>query len=165
MLPQGPSLRSGLFCPGPSSLIRPHPPHSQAHHDFIAVRLIRGVFAGPSFGLRDPRVVPCFRCWSFVACRPLRPRSTHRQLAPSVLTDGSGLRPPDTGSAYPIPPPSVSSGIALSRLHGSRSLRPVTLLASLTDLTGNVPANGDFYARASSESVTLLTAGYDYGGH
>ena len=32
---QGPSLRSGLCCPGPSTLNRPHPPHSQAHHNFI----------------------------------------------------------------------------------------------------------------------------------
>src|SRR5205823_5140 len=30
-LPQGPSLRTVLFCPGPSSLARPHPPHSRAH--------------------------------------------------------------------------------------------------------------------------------------
>ena len=44
-LPQGPSLRSGLFCPGPSTLIRPHPPHSQAHRDFAAWRLIRDAFA------------------------------------------------------------------------------------------------------------------------
>jgi hypothetical protein len=35
-LPQGPSLRSGLCCPGPSTLNRPHPPHSQAHPDFTA---------------------------------------------------------------------------------------------------------------------------------
>src|SRR5262249_36777746 len=33
---QGPSLRSGLCCPSPSTLNRPHPPHSQAHHNFIA---------------------------------------------------------------------------------------------------------------------------------
>src|ERR1700680_2344972 len=32
-LPQGPSLPSGLCCPGPSSLSRPHPPHSRAHPD------------------------------------------------------------------------------------------------------------------------------------
>ena len=36
-LPQGPSLRSGLCCPGPSSLNRPHPPHSQAHPDFTVL--------------------------------------------------------------------------------------------------------------------------------
>jgi hypothetical protein len=35
-LPQGPSLRSGLCCPGPSTLNRPHPPHSRAHPDFTA---------------------------------------------------------------------------------------------------------------------------------
>jgi hypothetical protein len=34
--PQGSSLRSGLFCPSPSSLNRPHPPHSQARSDFAA---------------------------------------------------------------------------------------------------------------------------------
>src|ERR1700686_2924994 len=44
-LPQGPSLRSGLFCPGPSTLIRPHPPHSRAHPDFTVWRLIQGAFA------------------------------------------------------------------------------------------------------------------------
>jgi hypothetical protein len=43
--PQGSSLESGLCCPGLSSLNRPHPPHSQAHHDFAARRLIRNAFA------------------------------------------------------------------------------------------------------------------------
>ena len=47
---QGPSLRSGLFCPGPSSLIRPHPPHSHTHRDFTAWRLMRDAFA-----VREPR--------------------------------------------------------------------------------------------------------------
>ena len=60
-LPQGPSLGSGLFCPGPSSLNRPHPPHSQAHRDFTAWRLIRDAFAVRE-RLGDPRVVPSFRC-------------------------------------------------------------------------------------------------------
>ena len=45
-------------------------------------------------------------------------------------------------------------------------LRPVELLAPLTDLTGHFrPANGDFYARAFGELVTLLVVGYDYGGN
>ena len=43
-LPQGPSLRSGLCCPGPSSLNRPHPPHSQAHRNFT----VCGLYAMPS---------------------------------------------------------------------------------------------------------------------
>jgi hypothetical protein len=62
-LPQGPSLRSGLCCPGPSTLNRPHAPHSQARRHFTAQRLIGDAFAVP-FGLGDPRLVPCFR-WSF----------------------------------------------------------------------------------------------------
>jgi hypothetical protein len=67
--PQGPSLGSRLFCPGPSSLSRPHPPHSPAHRDFTARRLIRDVFAvreRPG----DPRVVPSFRC-TFLPGMPL----------------------------------------------------------------------------------------------
>jgi hypothetical protein len=59
-LPQGPSLRSRLFCPGPSSLNRPHPPHSQARRDFAAVRVIRDALAVRE-RLGDPRVVPRFR--------------------------------------------------------------------------------------------------------
>src|SRR6201987_5849283 len=58
--PQGSSLDSGLCCPGLSSLNRPHPPHSQAHHDFAARRLIRNAFAVRE-RLGDPRVVPGFR--------------------------------------------------------------------------------------------------------
>ena len=59
--PQGSSLRSGLCCPGPSTLSRPHPPHSQAQRAFPARRLIRAAFAVWAH-LGDPRVVPCFRC-------------------------------------------------------------------------------------------------------
>jgi hypothetical protein len=73
--PKGPSLGSRLFCPGPSSLNRPHPPHSQAHHDFTARRLIRDVFAVRE-RLGDPRVVPGFRC-------------SFRPDMPSSLTPGS----------------------------------------------------------------------------
>ena len=60
-IPQGPSLRFGLSCPDPSSLNRPHPPHSRAHRDFAAWRLIRDAFAVRE-RLGDPRVVPGFRC-------------------------------------------------------------------------------------------------------
>jgi hypothetical protein len=47
--------RSGLFCPSPSTLNRPHPPHSRAHHDFVARQLI----------------IRCLRC----AGAPWRPAS------------------------------------------------------------------------------------------
>ena len=69
--PQGSSLGSGLFCPGPSSLNRPHPPHSQVHRDFTACRLIRDAFAVRE-RLGDPRAVPGFRC-SFLPGMPSSP--------------------------------------------------------------------------------------------
>ena len=60
-LPQGPSLRSGLFCPGPSTLNRPHPPHSRAQPDFTVSRLIRVTFAVHiGICLGDPRLVLSF---------------------------------------------------------------------------------------------------------
>jgi hypothetical protein len=58
---QGPSLRSRFCCPGPSTLNRPHPPHSQAHHNFAVRRLICDAFAVRE-RLGDPRVVPRFTC-------------------------------------------------------------------------------------------------------
>ena len=66
--PQGPSLGYGLFCPGPSSLNRPHPPHSRAHRDFTAWRLIRDAFA-----VRERLgVVPSFR-YTFLPDMPPSP--------------------------------------------------------------------------------------------
>jgi hypothetical protein len=53
-LPQGPSLRSELYCLGPSSLNRPHPSHSPAQHDFVAERLIRTALAVSLLGPRRP---------------------------------------------------------------------------------------------------------------
>jgi hypothetical protein len=41
----GTPLRSGVCCPGPSSLNRPHPPSSRAQRDFAAAQLIRSTFA------------------------------------------------------------------------------------------------------------------------
>jgi hypothetical protein len=84
-LPQGPSLRSGLCCPGPSSLKWPHPPHSRAHPDFTVSRLIPDAFAVPiCIGLGDPRLVLSFHRCSFATCRPLRPRGTPRLHIPST---------------------------------------------------------------------------------
>jgi len=114
--PQGSSLGARLFCPGPSSLNRPHPSHSPAHRDFAAWRLIRDAFAVRE-RLGDPRVVPCFRCCSFSACRPLRPRGVHRLHLPSSFTDDAGLHRASNCSALPTPPPSASSGTSFSRLN------------------------------------------------
>jgi hypothetical protein len=66
--PQRSSLRSGLCCPDPSSLTRPHPPRSQAHRNFAARRLICDAFAVRE-RLGDPRAVPGFR-WPFFPDMP-----------------------------------------------------------------------------------------------
>src|SRR5713226_3267418 len=80
-LPQGSSLLPELCCLEPSSLNRPHAPHSWAHRDFTAWRLIRDAFAVRE-RRGDPRVVPSFHCHSFLTCRPLRPRGVRTSHGP-----------------------------------------------------------------------------------
>jgi len=61
-LPQGSSLRSGFFCPGPSTLNRPHPPQWRAHLNFAALRFIRDALAvHVPLCLGDPPLVLSFR--------------------------------------------------------------------------------------------------------
>jgi len=153
--PQGSSLRSGLCCPGPSSLNRPHPPHSRAHRDFTARRLIRDAFAVRE-RLGDPRAVPGFRC-------PLLPDM------PSSMTTGSsyvdkfqssdvdiGLRRDLSGSALPLIPQSVSRGARISRLPGSHICYGLSVCSPpCTDLTG-FPAIEGFYIQASNAIGTSL---------
>ena len=104
---QGPSFRSGLCCPGPSSLSRPHPPHSQAHRNFIALRLICDAFAVRE-RLSDPRVVPGFRCTFHPDMpSPTTPESSSIHQFQSRDVD-IGLRHGNNGSALPIIPQSAS---------------------------------------------------------
>jgi hypothetical protein len=161
--PQGSSLRTGLCCPSPSSLNRPHPPHSPA----IATSPPGGLYAMPSLcgsALSDPRVVPCFRFRSFWTCRPLRPRGARRLHMPSSFTDGAGLHRVWHSSALPSSHHPLPIGVRFSRLLrfalccGLSSRSP-----PLADLTGGYPANRGFYFRASDRSVTLPIAGYNYG--
>ena len=114
-LPQGSSLLPELCCLEPSSLNRPHPPHSQAHRDFTAERLIRDVFAVRE-RRGDPRVVPSFRC-TFLPDMPPSPTSGSSDIASSTSRCRHGLRRGLTGSTLPILPQSVSRGRSLSRLH------------------------------------------------
>ena len=114
--PQGPSLGSGLCCPGPSSLNRPHPPHSQAHRDFTAWRLIRDAFAVRE-RLGDPRVVPGFRC-PFLPDMPSSPTPGSRASKCSRASMPTWPSPSlSTGSALPKFPQSVSRGARISGLH------------------------------------------------
>jgi hypothetical protein len=75
--PRGPRSGPGYSVPVRHHLIGPHPPHSRAHRDFAAWRLIRDAIAVRE-RLGDPRVVPRFRC-------------TFRPDMPSSLTSGSSI--------------------------------------------------------------------------
>src|SRR5215469_12346612 len=90
----------------PSSLNRPHPPHSRAHRDFTAWRLIRDAFAVRE-RLGDPRVVPGFRCLFF----PDMPSSMTPGSSIIVTVQFSdadiGLRRVLSGSALPKFPQSA----------------------------------------------------------
>ena len=74
-----PYWRLRLCCPDPSSLIRPHPPRSQAHRNFTARRLICDAFAVREC-LGDPRAVPGF-CWPIF---PDMPSPTTPGSSPSI---------------------------------------------------------------------------------
>ena len=102
-LPQGPSLRTGFCCPGPSTLMRPHPPHSRAQRDFAA----RSLYALPSLCVSASATrdwFPAFTAHSFSTCRPLPLRGVRRLYTPSFFAANAGLRLFSTDSALPVIP-------------------------------------------------------------
>jgi len=141
LLPQGPSLQSGLFCPGPSTLSRPHPPHSQARRAFPAVPVMCDAFAVRE-RLGDPRVVPAFAARSFLTCRPLCPRSARRLPVPRCTLHRRQWPSPTYLRLGALDTPAIRFGRgyysgspgSLAAIH----LRcgPVRLLALLADRTG-----------------------------
>src|SRR6266496_942026 len=98
-LPQGSSLLPELCCLEPSSLNRPHPPHSWAHRDFTARRLIRDVFAVRE-RRSDPRVVPSFRC-TFLPDMPPSPTPGSSDIVSSKFTMPTWSSPREHGPDTP----------------------------------------------------------------
>ena len=158
---QGSSLRSRLCCPGPSSLNRPHPSHSQAHHNFIAQRLICDAFAVRE-RLGDPRAVPGFHC------------AFHLDM-PSPETPGSSTSNSSRQRCRHRPSPS-SDRLGTPKIPAIRFAQGVNFVAytvhtfatacrvacpPCTDPT-DFSAVGDFYYQASNGSVALPVAGYNY---
>jgi hypothetical protein len=137
--PQGPSLRAGLFCPGPSTLVGPIRPTRKHIAISPSMRLIGDAFAVRE-RLGDPRVVPSFRC-AFLPDMPSSMSPGRSEIVLIQFTDSDfGLHRDLSGSALPFILPSVSSRARISGLPGSPSLRPVRLLAPLTDLTWISPS-------------------------
>jgi hypothetical protein len=158
--PQGSSLGTGLCCPGPSSLTRPHPPHSRAHRDFTAWRLIRDAFAVRE-RRGDPRVVPSFRC----AFLPDMPSSASPGSSTShcpISRRRHGLRHRLTGSTLPILPQSARA-LNFGAYWFTIATACQFARLPLSDQTRIAPSAPEaFTSRLSARSVTLPAAGYDY---
>jgi hypothetical protein len=160
--PQGSSLGSGLFCPDPSSLNRPHPPHSQAHRDFTAERLIRDAFAVRE-RLGDPRVVPGFRCPFFPDLPPSMTPGSFNIVMVQFLRCRTWPSPGSEQLGTPIYP-------AIRFTQGTYfGASPVHLRYGLSGCSPSLdgsdqvsPASEDFYFQAFDRSVALPAAGYDY---
>ena len=144
---QGPSLRSRFCCPGPSTLNRPHPPHSQAHHNFAVRRLICDAFAVRE-RLGDPRVVPRFTCSILPGMSSSTSPGSRSLHVSSSFTRRACLRRLSYGSALPTLADFGAYGFTF-----------VT-----TYQVARLPT-GDFYSRAFNGLVTLPVVGYDYGGN
>jgi hypothetical protein len=102
-LSQRPSLRSGFYCPSPSTLNRPHASHSRAHPNFAAWQLIADVFA-VLVRLGDPRAVPCFHCTLLLGMPPSKTSGSPSGALAQFFPNGIGLRRVLTGSALPTIP-------------------------------------------------------------
>jgi hypothetical protein len=169
-LPQGPSLRSGLCCPGPSSLNRPHPPHSCTRPNFPARRVICGAFA--VLAPRQPRPSTSGSELSHsVPSQPailVCPRRVHRLLPPRLHRRGSPSSTLSSNSALSIVhsnPLPVAPYFGASRF--TRLVRPVELLASLTDLTSSrwpqrllLPSLRSSRSPFSPSDITTVASGY-----
>jgi hypothetical protein len=151
-----------LCCLEPSSLNRPHPPHSWAHRDFTAQRLIRDVFAVRE-RRSDPRVVPSFRC-AFLPDMPPSPTPGSSVIVSSKFTTPTRSSPREHWLDTPdIPhnPFHVGVHFVATPVHYCYSLSGCS--PPRTDLTGiRFPATGGFYVQAFDGAVTLTVAGYDY---
>jgi hypothetical protein len=162
-LPQGPSLRSGFYCPGPSSLTWPHPSHLPAQRDFAH----GGLYALPSLCGSASATDEWFRAFaacSVSTCHPPRPRGVRRLHAPSALTGDAGLHTTLTvrHSRHPTIRSTWASNFGATSVRFAAACR-LACLPSGSD-RDTPPANGDVYTRASDESVTLPVAEYDYDG-
>ena len=104
LYPRGP--RSGrVLLPRPSSLNRPHAPHSPAHSDFASSTNTKCPhWVSPYNTSATSQWFRAFTVRSFSACRPLRPRGVHWVHALSSSPMALALRRRGTSSALPGTP-------------------------------------------------------------
>ena len=160
LYPRG--LRSRSRCSVPlHPHLRPHPPHSQAHPDFTAQRLIPNAFAVHT----APRRPPSGSALSLSFLPNMPPSTTpgrsetgwFQSCAPDI-----GLRHVMSGSALPTILLSASRRADFSELHWFAFAAACQVARPLCRSDQNSSGHRDFYFQAFDESVTLLAAGYNY---
>jgi hypothetical protein len=167
-LPQGPSLRSRLCCPGPSSLNRPHAPRSQTRRNFPAWRVICAAIA--VLAARQPRPSTSGSELSHtIPSRPVAlicPRRVHRLLTPRLHRRGSPSSTPSSDSAlstYPLQSASCGPLFRGFLVHSLGTTGRVACLSGGPDQPDGWPPDA-FTSELTVESVTLLAVGYNYSG-
>jgi hypothetical protein len=160
-----------LCCPGPSSLRRPHPPHSPARPNFPARRVIWGALAVPTHRRPRPPVSGSELSHSLLLTLPssyipgesadcIHPGFVGRVRLRPPLSFGLGTLDCSTSIRFMWSP--------ISGLPGSLSrYGRVELLASLADLTGScrpqrllLPSLRSSRSPCSPSGITTVASGY-----
>jgi hypothetical protein len=163
LYPRGPRSRPGCAVPLHPHL-RPHPPHSQAHPDFTALRLIRNAFAVRT----APRRPPSGSTLSLSFLPNMPPSTTPGRSETGWFQSCGfdiGLRHVMSGSALPTILLSASRRAGFSELHWFAFAAACQVARPLCRSDQNSSGHRDFYFQASDESVTLLAAGYNYDSY
>jgi len=163
LYPRGPRSRLGSSVPVHPRLIGPIRPTRRR----IPTSPLCGLYRMPSLctlRLGDLRVVPRFRCPSFLTCRPLRPRGDRNRFVPDLRFRH---RPSPCYERLGSPDyPAIR--FTQGRLFGASWFAFAAACQVARPLCRSDQSSSghrDFYLQASDESVTLLAAGYNYDSH
>jgi len=163
LYPRGPRSDPGSSVPVHPRLIGPIRP-TRRH---ISISPLCGLYQMPSLctlRLGDLRVVPRFRCPSFLTCRPQRPRGDRNRFVPDMRFRH---RPSPCYERLGSPDyPAIR--FTQGRLFGASWFAFAAACQVARPLCRSDQSSSghrDFYLQASDESVTLLAAGYNYDSH
>jgi hypothetical protein len=171
-LPQGPSRRAGLCGPAPSSLRRPHPPHSPARPNFPAPQVICGAFAVPTHRRPRPPASGAELSHSFLLTLPSSsvPAESVDCIHPGFV-DRMRLRPPLSAGlgTLNVPPAIRFMWSPIAGLPGSLSRYGRVSCWPRADLTGCLapsqprlllPSLRSSRSPCSPSAITTVASGY-----
>ena len=146
LCPRGPRSGPGSSVPVHPRLIGPIRPTRRR----IPTSPLCGLYQMPSLctlRLGDLRVVPRFRCPSFLTCRPLRPRGDRNRFVPDMRFRHRPSPCYERLGSPDYPAIRFTQGRLFGASWFAFLLRPVKLLAPCADLTRVLPATGTFTSR------------------